>query len=55
MVANTYNHLDPVNAFEQIKKDTEDADIIIASSLGAFYASCLFTDTVKLLVKKTSK
>lgn len=50
VVANTYDHLDPVNAFEQIKKDTEDADIIIASSLGAFYASCLFTDTVKLLI-----
>lgn len=39
--ANTYDLLDPLNAFKQIKKDCRGARLIIASSLGGFYASAL--------------
>lgn len=36
--ANTYDLLDPLNAFKQIKKDCRGAKLIIASSLGGFYS-----------------
>ena len=36
--ANTYNLLEPKQAFEQIQKDVKSADLVIASSLGGFYA-----------------
>ena len=39
--ANTYDLLQPEEAFAQIKNDVEGFDLIIASSLGAFYASAL--------------
>jgi len=45
VVANTYNHLDPLETFAKIKEDAENVDVIIASSLGAFYALSL--DTIK--------
>ena len=48
--ASTYNHLDPLTTFEQIKNDIKGARLIIASSLGAFYALSLNTDIPTLLL-----
>lgn len=39
--SSTYDLLQPQEAFTKIKKDAEEADLVIASSLGGFYASCL--------------
>lgn len=39
--AGTYDLLKPMESFLQIQKDVEDADLIVASSLGGFYASAL--------------
>lgn len=39
--SSTYDLLQPKEAFAKIQKDAENADLIIASSLGGFYASCL--------------
>lgn len=39
--ASTYDLLKPKESLERIKKDVEGADLVIASSLGGFYASVL--------------
>ena len=48
--ANTYNLLEPRQAFEEIQKNVENADFIIASSLGAFYAVSLPVSSKILLL-----
>jgi len=48
--AGTYNLLEPKQAFEQIQKDVKSADLVIASSLGAFYAVSVFVGTKILLL-----
>ena len=48
--ASTYDLLDPAKAFRQIEQDAEDADIIIASSLGGFYASALNLNKICILL-----
>lgn len=50
ITTNTYDLLQPAEAFEQIKNDAEKADIIIASSLGGFYASALNTNKICILL-----
>ena len=40
--ANTYDLLKPEESFEKISTDVKDADFVIASSLGAFYAVSVF-------------
>lgn len=45
--AGTYDLLQPMESFNQIQKDVEDADFIIASSLGGFYSSALDMKKVK--------
>ena len=42
--AGTYDLLKPEQAFPQIQADMKKADLVIASSLGAFYASCALWD-----------
>ena len=48
--AGTYDLLTPEKAFGQIKNDIQDKDIVIASSLGAFYAACLTECKTMLLL-----
>lgn len=48
--ANTYNLLQPAAAFEKIKEDVCNCDIVIASSLGAFYASAVLCAKTMLLL-----
>ena len=50
--ANTYDLLKPEESFEKISTDVKDADFVIASSLGAFYAVSVFICTKMLLMKK---
>ena len=48
--ASTYNLLEPKEAFDQIQKDVKSADLVVASSLGAFYAvSVPYCTTILLL------
>lgn len=53
--AGTYDLLKPAEAFEQIKKDVKGTDIVIASSLGAFYASAVICPQVMLLLNPCLK
>ncbi|MCR5288909.1 MAG: hypothetical protein K6E51_02825 [Treponema sp.] len=48
--ASTYNLLEPEEAFDQIQKDVKDADLVVASSLGAFYAVSVHVCTKILLL-----
>ncbi len=48
--AGTYDLLNPSEAFSQIQNDAVDASFVVASSLGAFYAASLVTDTPILLL-----
>lgn len=48
--ANTYDLLKPEELFEKISTDVKDADFVIASSLGAFYAVSVFICTKMLLL-----
>lgn len=48
--ANTYDLLKPEESFEKISTDVKDADFVIASSLGAFYAVSVFICTKMLLL-----
>lgn len=50
ITSNTYDLLNPDEAFNEILDDTKDADLVIASSLGAFYASCIPINIMKLLI-----
>jgi len=44
--ASTYDLLQPADAFEKIQKDVKGADLIVASSLGGFCASCLPSEVI---------
>ena len=48
--ASTYNLLNPEQAFSQIQNDVRNADFIVASSLGAFYAASVNVCTPILLL-----
>lgn len=53
--ANTYDLLKPSEAFERIEKDVKGSDIVIASSLGAFYAASVVCDKIMLLLNPCLK
>jgi len=44
----TYDLLKPKEAFAQIQKDLQGADLVIASSLGGFYAASVNVDELKI-------
>ena len=48
--AGTYDLLNPAAAFNRIMEDAKSADIVIASSLGAFYAASLPLEKTMLLL-----
>lgn len=48
--AATYNLLNPEQAFGQIQKDASDTGLVVASSLGAFYAASVNICTPILLL-----